>query len=181
MLGSLFTDTLAQVGPAALAAGDRLGFRRRTGGAAVSTGEQPAFDMPRNDQVITLDVVMGPRSDWFTAEAQALLAQQTWLVTPQSNRIGIRLAGEQSLARAVSGELPSEGTTVGAIQVPPSGQPVLFLADHPLTGGYPVIGAVATYHLDKAGQIPVNARIRFNPLSAFGSVRPATSDETNNR
>ncbi|WP_257111587.1 5-oxoprolinase/urea amidolyase family protein [Pseudomonas ficuserectae] len=181
VLGSLSTDTLAQVGPAALTAGDRLGFRRRTGGAAVSTGEQPAFDMPRNDQVITLDVVMGPRSDWFTAEAQALLAQQTWLVTPQSNRIGIRLAGEQSLARAVSGELPSEGTTVGAIQVPPSGQPVLFLADHPLTGGYPVIGAVATYHLDKAGQIPVNARIRFNPLSAFEPVRSATSDETNNR
>ncbi|MCV5655407.1 allophanate hydrolase, partial [Escherichia coli] len=60
VLGSLSTDTLAQVGPAALAAGDRLGFRRRTGGAAVSTGEQPAFDMPRNDQVITLDVVMGP-------------------------------------------------------------------------------------------------------------------------
>ncbi|OUM08910.1 allophanate hydrolase [Pseudomonas syringae] len=181
VLGSLSTDTLAQVGPAALAAGDRLGFKRRTGGHAVSTAEQPAFDMPRNDQVITLDVVMGPRSDWFTAEAQQLLAQQTWQVTPQSNRIGIRLAGEQSLERAVSGELPSEGTTVGAIQVPPSGQPVLFLADHPLTGGYPVIGAVATYHLDKAGQIPVNARIRFNPLSTFEPVRPATSDETHNR
>ncbi|WP_439852184.1 5-oxoprolinase/urea amidolyase family protein [Pseudomonas syringae] len=181
VLGSLSTDTLAQVGPPALAAGDRLGFRRRTGGPAVSVAEQPAFDMPRADQVITLDVVMGPRSDWFTAEAQQLLAQQTWLVTPQSNRIGIRLAGEQSLERAVSGELPSEGTTVGAIQVPPSGQPVLFLADHPLTGGYPVIGAVATYHLDKAGQIPVNARIRFNPLGAFEPVHPATSDETNNR
>ncbi|WP_024645426.1 5-oxoprolinase/urea amidolyase family protein [Pseudomonas syringae] len=181
VLGSLSTDTLAQVGPPALAAGDRLGFKRRTGGPAVSVAEQPAFDMPRADQVITLDVVMGPRSDWFTAEAQQLLAQQTWLVTPQSNRIGIRLAGEQSLERAVSGELPSEGTTVGAIQVPPSGQPVLFLADHPLTGGYPVIGAVATYHLDKAGQIPVNARIRFNPLGAFEPVRPATSDETNNR
>ncbi len=74
----------------------------------MSTAEQPAFDMPRADQVITLDVVMGPRSDWFTAEAQQLLAQQTWLVTPQSNRIGIRLAGEQSLTRVVTGELPSE-------------------------------------------------------------------------
>jgi allophanate hydrolase subunit 2 len=47
--------------------------------------------------------------------------------------------------------------------VPPSGQPVLFLADHPLTGGYPVIASVATHHLDRAGQIPVNARVRFNP------------------
>lgn len=181
VLGSLSTDTLAHVGPAALAAGDRLGFERTPGGLAVSLDEQPAFAMPRRDQLITLDVVMGPRSDWFTPAALELLAEQTWQVTPQSNRIGIRLAGEQTLERAVGGELPSEGTTVGAIQVPPSGQPVLFLADHPLTGGYPVIGAVATYHLDLAGQIPVNARIRFNPLGAFEHVLPATSDETRNK
>ncbi|WP_369990926.1 5-oxoprolinase subunit B/C family protein [Pseudomonas xanthosomatis] len=177
VLGSLATDTLAQVGPAPLAAGQRLGFNPRIGGAAVSLDEQPAFDMPGRDQVITLDVVMGPRSDWFTPEAQALLAEQTWQVTPQSNRIGIRLAGEQALQRAIDGELPSEGTTVGAIQVPPSGQPVLFLADHPLTGGYPVIGVVAPHHLDLAGQIPVNARIRFNPLGAFEPVPPAPSNE----
>ncbi|MBX8494443.1 5-oxoprolinase/urea amidolyase family protein [Pseudomonas cichorii] len=181
VLGSLSTDTLAQVGPAPLATGDRIGFKQRVGGPAVSVTEQPAFDMPRADQVITLDVVMGPRSDWFTPEAQALLAEQTWKVTPQSNRIGIRLAGDQSLERVIEGELPSEGTTVGAIQVPPSGQPVLFLADHPLTGGYPVIGVVAPYHLDLAGQIPVNSRIRFKPLGAFEPVRPALSDETENQ
>ncbi|WDY59936.1 5-oxoprolinase subunit B/C family protein [Pseudomonas sp. PSKL.D1] len=181
VLGSLATDTLAQVGPAPLAAGDRLGFNARIGGAAVSLDEQPAFDMPCADQVITLDVVMGPRSDWFTAQAQALLAAQAWQVTPQSNRIGIRLAGEQPLQRAIDGELPSEGTTVGAIQVPPSGQPVLFLADHPLTGGYPVIGVVAPHHLDLAGQIPVNARIRFNPLGAFEPVRPAPYNENSAR
>ncbi|CAG8865225.1 hypothetical protein PS627_01167 [Pseudomonas fluorescens] len=181
VLGSLSTDTLAQVGPAPLAAGDRLGYHSRVGGAAVSLDEAPAFAMPRADQVITLDVLMGPRSDWFTPEAQALLAGQTWQVTPQTNRIGIRLAGEHGLTRAVDGELPSEGTAVGAIQVPASGQPVLFLADHPLTGGYPVIGVVAPYHLDLAGQIPVNARIRFNPLGAYEPVRPALSDEIQDR
>jgi hypothetical protein len=53
------------------------------------------------------------------------------------------------------------------MQVPPSGQPVLFLADHPLTGGYPVIGCVAPYHLDRAGQIPVGACVRFNPIQPF--------------
>ncbi|MBF9266986.1 allophanate hydrolase, partial [Acidovorax cattleyae] len=58
----------------------------------------------------------------------------------------------------------------GAIQVPPSGQPVLFLADHPLTGGYPVIGAVAPHHLDLAGQVPVNAWVRFHPIRAFEPV-----------
>jgi len=181
VLGSLSTDTLAQVGPAPLVAGDRLGLHVTSGGLAVSLDEQPSFAMPQRDEVITLDVVMGPRSDWFTPAAQELLSQQTWQVTPQSNRIGIRLAGEQPLERAVEGELPSEGTVVGAIQVPPSGQPVLFLADHPLTGGYPVIGVVAPYHLDLAGQIPVNARIRFNPLSAFEQVLPASSDEIKNK
>jgi allophanate hydrolase subunit 2 len=46
------------------------------------------------------------------------------------------------------------------------------MADHPLTGGYPVIACVATYHLDRAGQIPVNARVRFNPVSAFDPIEP---------
>jgi allophanate hydrolase subunit 2 len=55
----------------------------------------------------------------------------------------------------------------GAIQVPHNGQPVLFLSDHPLTGGYPVIGVVARHHLDLAGQIPIGAKIRFNTVAAF--------------
>ncbi|GGK02008.1 urea amidolyase family protein [Pseudomonas matsuisoli] len=177
VLGSLSTDTLAQVGPKPLAIGDRLGVHTKIAGHAVALDETPAFDMPRADDVVTLDVVMGPRSDWFTPEALACLAEQTWRVTPQSNRVGIRLAGDTPLAREISGELPSEGTAVGAIQVPPSGQPVLFLADHPLTGGYPVIGAVASHHLDLAGQIPVNARIRFNPLGTFEELRPTPPDE----
>ena len=178
VLGSAASDTLAHVGPAPLAPGDRLGFNAPVGGAAVSLHEQPAFALPRSDQVITLDVLMGPRSDWFTEAAQVLLSQQAWQVTAQSNRIGIRLAGEQSLQRAIDGELPSEGTRVGAIQVPPNGQPVLFLRDHPLTGGYPVVAVVAPHHLDLAGQIPVNARVRFNPLGAFEPVRPAPSSES---
>ena len=74
------------------------------------------------------------------------------------------------MERRDSAELPSEGTATGAIQIPHSGQPVLFLADHPLTGGYPVIGAVAEYHLDLAGQIPVNAKIQFRPIGPFADI-----------
>ena len=58
-----------------------------------------------------------------------------------SNRVGARLAGA-GLTRAVAGELPSEGMVLGAVQVPADGQPLVFLADHPTTGGYPVIGVV---------------------------------------
>jgi KipI family sensor histidine kinase inhibitor len=176
VLGSCSTDTLAQVGPQPLAAGDVLAVRPLPHGAAVGLPEEPPTDLPTTQEVVTLDVVLGPRTDWFTAESLARLRSQLWQVTPQSNRIGLRLAGEVALERAVPDELPSEGTTWGAIQVPPSGQPVLFLADHPLTGGYPVIGCVATYHLNRAGQIPVNAWVRFNPVSDFAPITTVARD-----
>lgn len=168
VLGSLSTDTLARVGPSAIATGDVLPVRAVAGGALVGGPETPPADLPTVHEEVVLDIVFGPRTDWFTADAVGLLCSQAWTVTPQSNRIGIRLAGEETLARANHAELPSEGTARGSIQVPPSGQPVLFLADHPLTGGYPVIASVATYHLDRAGQIPVNARVRFKPVAAAG-------------
>jgi len=167
VLGSCSTDTLAHVGPPPLAVGDVLDIQPVLLGAVVGQPEEPPADLPTSQEVVTLDVVLGPRTDWFTPESLERLRNQLWLVTPQSNRIGLRLAGELALARAVSDELPSEGTAWGAIQVPPSGQPVLFLADHPLTGGYPVIGCVASYHLNRAGQIPVNAWVRFNPIADF--------------
>jgi KipI family sensor histidine kinase inhibitor len=169
VLGSGATDTLAHVGPPAIAPGDVLPVAAIGAGHIVGPGEQPPADLPSVARIVVLDVVMGPRADWFTPEAVALLASQLWTVTPQSNRVGLRLAGDQPLARAHAGELPSEGTGHGALQIPPNGQPVLFLADHPLTGGYPVIASVATYHLDRAGQIPIGARVRFNPIQAFNS------------
>ena len=165
VLGSLSTDTLARVGPAALAAGDLLPVRAVSAGALVGESESPPAGLPTVHEEVVLDIVLGPRTDWFTPDAVGLLCGQAWTVTPQSNRVGIRLAGEEALARANHAELPSEGTARGSIQVPASGQPVLFLADHPLTGGYPVIASVATHHLDRAGQIPVNARVRFRPMA----------------
>lgn len=176
VLGSGSTDTLAHIGPPPLAVGDMLAIRPVRHGAVVGLREEPPNDLPTTQQVVTLDVVLGPRTDWFTAESLERLHSQQWQVTPQSNRVGIRLLGEVALARAVPDELPSEGTAWGAIQVPPSGQPVLFLADHPLTGGYPVIGCVATYHLDRAGQIPIHAWVRFNPIRDFEPTTTGARD-----
>lgn len=170
VLGSHSTDTLAHVGPRAVAVGDMLGLRPLTHGAIVDLEAQPPTDLPSVHDDVVLDVVLGPRTDWFTPEAVTLLSSQRWRVTPQSNRVGLRLAGDMPLTRAVTVELPSEGTPTGAIQVPASGQPVLFLADHPLTGGYPVIACVAPHHLDRAGQIPVNAWVRFNPIRPFEPI-----------
>ena len=170
VLGSCATDTLAHVGPPAVATGDFLPLRPPARGSIVGAPLPRPFALPAAGQTVVLDVVMGPRTDWFTDAAIQTLSEQLWDVTPQSNRVGIRLAGEQPLSRARQGELPSEGTSLGAIQVPPNGQPVLFLADHPLTGGYPVIAAVASHHLDLAGQIPIGARVRFNPITSFTTL-----------
>lgn len=183
VLGSCSTDTLAHVGPAPVAAGDVVAVQPVVHGC-VGEPSAPRSDLPRQGEVVVLDVVMGPRTDWFAEAAVAMLAAQDWEVTSQSNRVGMRLHGGEPLVRAIGTELPSEGTVVGAIQVPPSGQPVLFLADRPLTGGYPVIACVARHHLDRAGQVPVGAKVRFNPLapfspipvsSAFGSSAPDAS------
>ncbi len=83
----------------------------------------------------------GPRHDWFTPAALDLVLNNPYAISPASNRVGARLVGA-ALPRAVAGELPSEGLVLGAVQVPPNGQPLIFLADRPTTGGYPVIGVV---------------------------------------
>ncbi|WP_309128850.1 urea amidolyase family protein [Microbacterium sp.] len=158
-LGSRSADTLAGLGPAPLTAGDVVAVGAEAP-HAVDPHPRPR-DLPASGDVVELDITLGPRDDWFTSAAVQTLIEQEWQVTPRSDRVGIRLHGETPLERAVSGELPSEGAVNGAIQVPPDGQPVLFLPDHPLTGGYPIIGALTDRCLDLAGQLPPGARIRF--------------------
>ncbi|PUB27842.1 KipI family sensor histidine kinase inhibitor [Promicromonospora sp. AC04] len=140
----------------------------------------PSDDLPAPGEVTVLPIVLGPRDDWFDAAAIARLTGQDWLVTPRSNRIGLRLDGEPvtRVPERDGAELPSEGCVTGAIQVPPDGLPVLFLADHPLTGGYPVVGAVAADHVPLAGQLPAGAHVRFTIRDLAPSARP--EDTTRN-
>lgn len=158
VLGSRSTDTMSGIGPAPLAAGQLLGVDAATSSNVVGNPElQPDFP---DTGVTVLDIVPGPRDDWFDAAALESLCNQDWAVTPRSNRVGMRLDG-QPLRRSRDGELPSEGTVAGALQIPPEGQPVLFLADHPITGGYPVIAVVVDHQLDLAAQVPIGGSIRF--------------------
>ncbi|EKT55574.1 5-oxoprolinase/urea amidolyase family protein [Providencia sneebia] len=176
ILGSCSFDTLAQVGPAPLAIGQSLAIKPVQQQTDVLLNEEPNIDYPSKDEAVVLDIILGPRTDWFTQQAVHTLTSQLWQVTADSNRIGLRLAGEIPLVREKHQELPSEGTCIGAIQIPANGQPVLFLNDHPLTGGYPVIGSVCEYHLDLAGQIPVNAKIKFNPIGEFKEFEGSLTD-----
>jgi allophanate hydrolase subunit 2 len=81
-------------------------------------------------------------------------------VSPDSNRVGLRLLGEP-LQRRGTRELPSEGVVAGGVQVPPSGLPVVFAADHPVTGGYPVVGVVHEDDQDALAQLRPGDRLRF--------------------
>lgn len=158
-LGSRARDTLADLGPEPLTAGAVLAI----GHEAPYPVEPEAVprDLPASGDLVELDITLGPRDEWFTSDALEVLTTHEWTVTPRSDRVGIRLRGDVPLERSVGGELPSEGAVTGAIQVPPDGQPVLFLADHPLTGGYPIIGALTDGSLDLAGQLPPGVRLRF--------------------
>jgi KipI family sensor histidine kinase inhibitor len=178
VLGSRSTDTMSGIGPAPLAAGQLLGAGAATSSNVVGNPElQPDFP---DTGVTVLDIVPGPRDDWFDTAALESLCGQDWAVTPRSNRVGMRLDGEP-LSRSRGGELPSEGTMAGAVQIPPEGQPVLFLADHPITGGYPVIGVVVDHQLDLAAQVRIGGSIRFRwapgyaPPTAFSDASPAIS------
>lgn len=167
VLGSAATDTLAFIGPEAVSAGTVViaGNLR-----AEATCPQIQPDLPGPGALIELPVTLGPRTAWFTPDMVHRFLSQDWLVTPQSSRVGLRLEG-QPVSRDAT-ELPSEGTETGALQIPHSGQPILFLADHPLTGGYPVIATLLPQALDLAGQIPPGARIRFTANTAFAEIIP---------
>lgn len=167
VLGSAATDTLAFVGPDLLNTDARLYAANRPATTIAAPEDQPA--LPKPGDVVELPVTLGPRADWFTPDMIAHFLSQDWLVTPQSSRVGIRLEGAP-VTRADARELPSEGTETGAIQIPHSGQPVLFLADHPLTGGYPVIATLLPSALDLAGQIPPGARVRFTAAASFQDI-----------
>lgn len=155
-LGSRSTDVLGGLGPSPLVAGQRL-----------AVGPNPPA-LPAPDQVplpswsdpAVLRVRLGPRLDWFSAEAGPLLLGTTWRVRSESDRVGVRLDGPV-LHRRVAAELPPEGLVSGAVQVPPDGRPMVFLADHPTTGGYPVVAVVLSADRDRLGQLRPGQAVRF--------------------
>ncbi|GAB6984647.1 5-oxoprolinase subunit C family protein [Nocardioides pyridinolyticus] len=157
VLGSRSTDTLAWVGPPRVEAGTVLPV-------GPSGAEPRPLDTARPPRPGALRVVPGPRDDWFAADALDVLCRTAWSVGPDSNRVGLRLEGP-ALRRTRDGELASEGMVLGAVQVPPDGQPVVFLADHPTTGGYPVIGVVQADDLWQCAQVRPGETVRFRRVT----------------
>ena len=157
VLGSRSYDTMSQIGPPPLRPGDIVPVGR------------PGENFPEIDQApvepvtgypLELAVIPGPRDGWF-ADPDALVRTE-WVASDLCDRVGIRLTGAALPQRSVERQLPSEGAVRGAIQVPPSGLPVILGPDHPVTGGYPVIGVVVDAHTDRLAQLRPGQRVRLH-------------------
>jgi biotin-dependent carboxylase-like uncharacterized protein len=157
VLGSRSHDTLSGLGPPPLRRGQLLPIGRPTGMPTVDIApvRPPAVGL------VTLDALPGPRLRWL-ADPSAL-ERTSWTASPDSDRVGLRLRGD-ALERHSSlreAELPSEGVVRGAVQVPADGQPVVFGADHPVTGGYPVVAVLTADAADKAAQVVPGQPVRL--------------------
>jgi biotin-dependent carboxylase-like uncharacterized protein len=155
-LGSRSYDTLSGIGPAPLRSGD-----------VVPVGE-PVGHSPGTDQApvaaitagpVELRMIPGPRYDWFV-DPDAIVHTE-WVTSDRSARVGVRLVGPALQSRWPGRQLPSEGAIRGAVQVPPNGQPVILGADHPVTGGYPVIGVVLDADTDALAQLRPGQLVRL--------------------
>jgi biotin-dependent carboxylase-like uncharacterized protein len=163
ILGSRSWDMRGEIGPPPLAGGTWLPL-------GVPASRPPAVDavpVPSIDSAITVTVSAGPRAAWFTTEACRGLRTERFVATGEANRIGVKLHGPP-LTRGRLDELRSEGMVPGAVQVPPSGQPIVLLADVPTTGGYPVIAVVVERDLPKIAQLRPGNEIRFSFDGTWG-------------
>jgi biotin-dependent carboxylase-like uncharacterized protein len=146
VLGSRSTDLLSGLGPDRVRDGDVL----PVGPPGPAPVPVDAIRTARHSRELRLR--LGPRDDWFDDASVEALDGAAYTVGNDSNRIGLRLEGEPIRWRG-DDELPSEGMVLGAVQVPPNGQPVVFLNDHPTTGGYPVIAVVVREDLAVCAQL----------------------------
>jgi biotin-dependent carboxylase-like uncharacterized protein len=158
ILGSRATDTLSGLGPPPVRGGDVLPVGR-------APARFPNVDLAPTPAMsggeLVVHALRGPRDDWLADIND--LATTVWTVSSRSDRVGIRLEGKplQRDATRTGQELPSEGVVRGAVQVPPAGEPVIFMADHPVTGGYPVVAVLVDADSDRAAQSVPGQRIRI--------------------
>ncbi len=163
-LGSTSTHTLSGLGGfegRALRKGDRLKlgksdhfFRRRT----VS---QHALSILRPRKV--LRITCGPQSAWFRNSGWKHLCENSFHVTEHSNRMGIRLEGP-AIISDIPREMITEGVPLGAVQVTPSGQPIILFVEQQTTGGYPKIANIISADMHSVGQLRPRDEIRFNEI-----------------
>lgn len=155
--GSWSTDTSSGIGPPPVRVGDVLPVGARIAGRPRVDEAPPAIQPPGD---VVLRIVLGPRTGSIRTRDRERLTLAVGTISPDSDRIGIRINGFALRTQASSGS--SEAIPIGAVQAPPGGELIVFLADHPTTGGYPVIGVVDGDDLDLLAQCVPGSRVRFD-------------------
>lgn len=156
VLGSLAADTTALIEPVRMSDGAIIGLGDAVNGAPADvTADTRPTDAVR--------VWPGPRGDYLIDDALTALCREPFTLG-EASRVGVRLTG-RGLMRADSRELPSEGLVPGAIQVPHDGMPIVMGPDHPVTGGYPVVGVVDPRDLWLVWCGAMGAPVRFVPAT----------------
>jgi allophanate hydrolase subunit 2 len=107
-----------------------------------------------------LRVTPGPQDDWFPEASRRGFYESAYRVAEETNRMGIRLEGA-SVVKATKGELTSEGVSLGAVQVPEGGLPIILFVEQQTTGGYPKIANVISADFHSLGQLRPRDEIRF--------------------
>lgn len=179
VLGSRSTHLLSGLGGLdgrKLSAGDALPI----GSAAAGTGapSRPLAASAVADLYAPQPIrfTPGPQADCFAPETIGRLAASTYTVSEDSNRMGIRLTGPP-LQRVLAGEMLTEGVSLGAVQVPENGQPIILWVEHQTTGGYPKIGNVCSADLHLVGQLRPRATVRFRPVTLAEARRLLVKQE----
>jgi antagonist of KipI len=150
-LGSSSTHLLTGLGGRALRAGDVLPI----GGQTVRRPRPPARDAPVHSRNPVLRVTAGPQAEWFSAD----LYQHAYAVAEESNRMGLRLRG--AAIPSPAGHMLTEGASLGAVQIPPDGQPIILFVEHQTTGGYPKPANVISADFWRVGQLRPRDEVRF--------------------
>jgi len=176
VLGSRATHVMSGLGGVAgraLHAGDRVPLRDRQPSAGGTARDRRIHE----GGSVRLRVMAGPQTEYADPSALQVLQRTRFVVSPQSDRMGYRLTGSALPTRKDSGEMISDATVVGAVQVPPSGQPILLMADRQTTGGYPQIAVVITADLPRAAQLVPGDSIQFELCSRADAIAALTEQE----
>jgi biotin-dependent carboxylase-like uncharacterized protein len=163
-LGSRSMHMRAALGGVPLSTGGRIAVATAVPGAERAAHQ--AFDQGQGP----IRVILGPQSDYFTDGAIKTLREATYLVTPQADRMGIRLSGPKLEHSALGYNIVSDGIATGSIQVPGAGEPLILLADRQTTGGYPKIATVISADLPRLAQSPPGTGLRFAIVTVTEAV-----------
>jgi len=164
-LGSASTHVLSGLGGfegRALRKGDRLRIGKPTKNIRRRRITDAALYALKPRKI--LRVTEGPQADWFSGELKQVFYKDVFRVSEESDRAGLRLDGTR-LPDSVTKEMITEGVSLGAVQVTPSGQPIILFVEQQTTGGYPKIANVIGADLHRVGQLRPRAEIRFERTS----------------